>query len=93
MIHVICSKWGDKYSADYINKLYNMVKRHLPAEFKFYCQTEDTDGLDSNIEILPYGTELPESTPDAMLNSKDFLNDLPRLWDRPKLSVVFNVFL
>ena len=86
MIHVLCSKWGDKYSADYVNILYNMVKRHLPAEFKFYCQTEDTDGLNTDIEILPFGKELPESTPEAMLNSHDFLNGLPRLWDRPKLN-------
>ena len=86
MIHVLCTKWGDKYSSDYVNTLYSMVKRHLPTSFKFYCQTEDTDGLNTEIEVLPYGTKLPESTPQAMVESTDYLNGLPRLWDRPKLN-------
>ena len=76
MIHVLCTKWGDKYSADYVNTLYSMVRRHLPAEFKFYCQTEDTDGLNTKIEVLPYGTKLPESTPQAMVESTDYLLSL-----------------
>lgn len=86
MIHVLCSKWGDKYRPEYVNTLYNMVSRYLPADFQFYCQTEDTHGLLSQIEVLPFGTELPESSPQDMFNSKDFLNGLPRLWDRPKLN-------
>ena len=86
MIHVICSKWGTKYSSVYVNTLYEMVKRYLPVSFKFYCQTEDTDGLNTKIEVLPFGTKLPESTPQAMVESTDYLNDLPRLWDRPKLN-------
>jgi hypothetical protein len=63
-----------------------MVKRNLPAEFKFYCQTDDTKGMDANIEQLPFLTELPYSTPVDMKNSSDYLNGLPRLWDRPKLN-------
>ncbi len=86
MIHVICSKWGTKYSSVYVNTLYEMVKRYLPASFNFYCQTEDTNGLNTKIEALPFNTKLPESTPQAMAESTDYLNGLPRLWDRPKLN-------
>lgn len=86
MIHVLCSRWGEKYGVEYVNRLYNMTKRHLPTEFKFYCQTEQTDGLDRNVEVLPFLTKLPESTPEAMANSTDKFRNLPRLWDRPKLN-------
>ena len=63
MIHVNCVRWGTKYSIDYVNRLYNMVKRNLPADFTFYCQTDDTNGMDSNIVHLPFLTDLPHSTP------------------------------
>lgn len=86
MIHVLCSRWGEKYDVEYVNKLYNMTKRNLKTDFKFYCQTDQTDGLDRHIEALPFLTKLPESTPEAMLNSEDKLNGLARLWDRPKLN-------
>jgi len=86
MIHVICSRWGDKYPIDYVNKLYNMVKRHLHQEFTFYCQTDDIEGMNPDIVQLPFLDVLPESTPEAMMNSSDFMNSLPRLWDRPKLN-------
>ena len=54
MIHVFSVRWGTKYSIDYVNRLYNMVKRNLRADFKFYCQTDDTQGMDTNIVALPF---------------------------------------
>ena len=59
MIHVNCVRWGTKYSIDYVNRLYNMVKRNLPAEFTFYCQTDDTHGMDSNIAVSYTHLTLP----------------------------------
>lgn len=47
--NVICIKWGDLYSAEYVNKLYSMVSRNTSFRINFYCFTEDTKGLDSNI--------------------------------------------
>jgi hypothetical protein len=58
----------------------------MPTEFKLYCQTDDTNGMNSKIEQLPFLTILPESTPEEMENSSDKRNNLPRLWDRPKLN-------
>ena len=51
MLNVLCLKFGTKYSADYVNKLYNMVQRHLTVPHRFVCFTEDSTGLNSNIEI------------------------------------------
>ena len=38
------------YSADYVNKLYNMVRRQSNAPF--FCFTDDSDGIDSNIIVI-----------------------------------------
>lgn len=58
MLNVICLKHGTKYGPEYVNKLYNMVQRHLHVPYKFICFTDNTDGIDSNIEtrILPVST-------------------------------------
>ena len=53
MKNVLCIKWGSKYSADYVNKLYSMVERHLSLSHRFVCLTEDTTGLNSEIETKP----------------------------------------
>lgn len=54
--YVVCLKWGNKYSAEYVNKLYNMVSRNLTIDYEFVCFTENAAGIDTNIRIEP----LPE---------------------------------
>ena len=39
---ILCMKWGTKYGAEYVNRLYNMVKRHLTLPFKMVCLTDRT---------------------------------------------------
>lgn len=53
--YVVCLKWGDKYSPEYVNKLNNMVERNLTLPYKFVCFTENNDGIDKSIttEKLP----------------------------------------
>jgi hypothetical protein len=51
--YVVCLKWGTKYSPEYVNNLYNMVKRNLSLEYEFVCFTEDSTGIDSHIRIEP----------------------------------------
>ena len=51
--NVVCIKWGDKFSADYVNRLYNMVQRNLTLEHRFICLTEDPTDLNPKIEALP----------------------------------------
>ena len=38
-------KWGAKYGADYVNRLYGMVARHLQGPFGFVCLTDDALGI------------------------------------------------
>jgi len=40
LVNVVCLYWGDKYKTDYVQVLYNMVKRHLTIPHKFICFTD-----------------------------------------------------
>ena len=40
MINVCCVFYGEKYSSDYVQRLYNMVQRHLTLPHQFYCFTD-----------------------------------------------------
>jgi hypothetical protein len=57
---IVCLKWGDKYSPEYVNILYNMCKRHSSHNFNFICVTDNPKNLNSNIkiEILPNITDV-----------------------------------
>lgn len=59
MINVICLKYGNKYEAIYVNRLYNMIQRHLTTPHRFICFTEDTNGIDPRVEIRKIPTNLP----------------------------------
>ena len=51
--YVVCLKYGDKYSSEYVNKLYHMVKRNLTLDYEFVCFTEDATDIDPDIRIEP----------------------------------------
>jgi hypothetical protein len=51
MINIICLKWGDKFSPQYVNNLYSSIKRNTTIKFRFYCFTENSQGLNSSIVI------------------------------------------
>jgi hypothetical protein len=51
--NVICMKWGTLYGAHHVNRLFAMVRRHLPGACRFICFTDDDRGLDPAIEALP----------------------------------------
>lgn len=52
MKQVLCMKWGDKYPADYVNKLYAMAARNLSGAFRFVCLTDNTQGIRQEVECL-----------------------------------------
>lgn len=57
MVNVVCVYWGNKYSTDYVSKLYNMVKRNLSIPFRFICYTEGSSlnfSSDYEIRKLPF---------------------------------------
>lgn len=45
MINVVCLKWGTKYRAHHVNKLFAAVRRNATVPVKFHCFTEDAAGL------------------------------------------------
>lgn len=78
--YVICMKWGDKYPAQYVNRLYSMVKRHLTLDFQMVCLTDDATGIDDGIlcyPILPLN--LPPNLPER--GWKKLTTFAPRLYD------------
>ena len=53
MVNVICMKWGKKYGAEYVNVLRRMVARNLQQPHRFVCFTDDTTGIDKEVECMP----------------------------------------
>ena len=51
--YILCLKHGTKYSSDYVNKLYNMVKRNCTLDYTFVCLTDDTTNINPNIITVP----------------------------------------
>lgn len=52
-LHVVCLKWGTKYEAELVNRLYRMVAHNLSIPFQFHCLTENPEGLVPEIDQLP----------------------------------------
>ncbi len=52
MIYIACLKYGNKYGPKYVNILKNMISRHLSLPHKFICFTENTKGLDPEIQTI-----------------------------------------
>ncbi len=53
-VNVLCLKWGTRYPADYVNRLYDGVKRFLHRPFRFVCVTDDPSGLSDGINAQPF---------------------------------------
>ncbi|MEQ8817354.1 MAG: tetratricopeptide repeat protein [Thalassobaculum sp.] len=49
---VACVKHGTKYGPDYVNRLYAMVRRHLPGDWRFVCHTDDPSGLRPEVGVI-----------------------------------------
>ncbi|KAJ8598581.1 hypothetical protein CTAYLR_001711 [Chrysophaeum taylorii] len=49
---VVCVKWGKKYDAGYVNRLYRAVSRHTDAT-RFVCFTDDARDVDAECKELP----------------------------------------
>lgn len=52
-MNVVCLKWGTKFPPEYVNHLFCGVKRNLTIPFTFYCVTDDGEGLNPEINVLP----------------------------------------
>lgn len=63
MISVVTWKWRSPtgyrstFTAQHVNTLFRMVKRHYPDGHRTICVTDDPKGLDSHIEVVPLWKE------------------------------------
>ncbi len=65
MLNIVTWKWKQppnpprnkrkpcEFSAKHVNTLYNMVSRHLHIPFNFICITDDPEGINPDIKIIP----------------------------------------
>ena len=60
---VVSMKWGSRYPADYVNRLWSMVTRNTRQPTRLLCYTDDASGLDPAIETYPLP---PYDAPPAM---------------------------
>lgn len=63
--YIICMKWGTKYGAEYVNRLYNMVARNITLPFTMVCLTDDTTGIRDEVVCYPIPElNLPSNIPE-----------------------------
>ena len=80
---VVCVKYGNKYGADYVNKLFSMVKKHLPRQHDFICFTENPSGLDPEIEVVDLFQDKPGE-------SHNFRKDWKLWWSKVNIFDGYN---
>ena len=49
-VNVLCAKWGTKYPAYYVNRLYAGVAKWLARPFRFVCATNEPEGIQAEVE-------------------------------------------
>lgn len=52
-VNIACMKWGTKYDASSVNRLYHMVQRHISRPYRFFCFTDDRAGIAAGVEVRP----------------------------------------
>jgi len=62
-VNIVCMKWGDRYGAFWVNRLYGMVKRNTSFNVRFVCFTDNAEGIRPEVECQP----LPEVSFDKKL--------------------------
>ena len=55
MLTVVCWQWRSErdYRPQYVNWLRRMVARHLHVPHRFVCITDEVDGFDAGIDLMP----------------------------------------
>lgn len=56
--NLIVVKWGDKFTAEHVNRIYRMAKRNITLPFNFYCYTEDPTDIYNEVNIIPLDESL-----------------------------------
>jgi hypothetical protein len=54
MINIITVKIGTKYNSTYVNRVFDMCNKHITYPFTFLCYTDDKEGLNPNVQVIPF---------------------------------------
>jgi len=54
-VTVLCVRYGTKYGRDYVERLRNMVARHMTIPYEFVCLTDDTIPIEGVRSIVQPG--------------------------------------
>ena len=55
---ILCVKWGDKYSREYVEKLKQQCEDNCSVPFNFYCLTDKKE-KDYDVFVMDYRTRSP----------------------------------
>ncbi|MBS9780542.1 MAG: glycosyltransferase [Moraxellaceae bacterium] len=88
--YVICMKWGTKYPAEYVNRLYNMVSRNLTLDFQMVCLTDDITGIIPEVKCYPIPElNLPDNLPER--GWKKLTTFKPKLYDLHGMALFLDI--
>ena len=59
---IICMKWGNRYGAEFVNRLYTSIKRHTKKSTQLICFTDNSSRINKDIICKPLPKiNLPET--------------------------------
>lgn len=88
--YVICMKWGTKYPAEYVNRLYSMVSRNLTLDFQMVCLTDDDTGIIPEVKCYPIPElNLPDNLPER--GWKKLTTFKPKLYDLQGIALFLDI--
>lgn len=61
IVNFITLKWGTKYGPEYVNRLYNSIKKTYSGKFHFYCITDNREDIDKEIIIVDLNSVIREN--------------------------------
>jgi hypothetical protein len=61
VLAVVTWKWGKLFSHEFVNRMRNMLERHLHVPHRMLCLTDDRHGIDHRVECLPLPIEFAGS--------------------------------
>ncbi len=63
---ILCIKWGTRYGAEYVNRIYSMVERNITPPFRVICLTDDATGIREEVvcrDLPELGCPRPTNAP------------------------------
>ena len=106
LVNIICWKWEplpsyrSKFEALHVNVLYAMLKRNITLPFRFSCITDNAEGIDPKVNIIPLWDEFKDIknpnkqlSPSCYRRLKVFSNEAKELIGKRILSIDLDVVI